>query len=258
MVNPRRFRADVPAAVRDFRPILVSLNIRDRPKHRAVFIAEFDHLDLLNFDECSIQVLVADLDECIGMFISSSTTSGLCRCYIVLNKSLFDNTTTSGSEQLKITGVHEFIHFLAFLYAATTVDMSNLKESIRQRLNTKIDSLPHDRLIKIYNLLTDRAGHDEDPPEELTDKHFRLDIEGDTPDYNILFNNFMFSRDLFETDFTSEKQAEFKRLAETNQESKAIDLLIESLKRVASAKAVPFKLAYKQLMTWVRYYSPKE
>jgi hypothetical protein len=255
MVNPRRFRADVPAAVRDFRPILVSLNIRDRTKHRAVFIAEFDHLDLLNFDECSIQVLVADLDECIGMFISSYTKSGLCRCYIVLNKSLFGNTTISGSEQLKITGVHEFTHFLAFLYAATTVELPKLKESICQRLNTRIDSLPHDRLIKIYNLLADRTGNDEDLPEELTDKHFRLDIEGDTPDYNILFNNFMFSRDLFETDFTSEKQTEFKKHVKANQESQAIEILVESLHRVSTAKAVPFKLAYKQLKTWIHHYT---
>jgi hypothetical protein len=83
----------------------------------------------------------------------------------------------------------------------------------------------------------------------LTDIHFRLDIEGETPDYNLLFYHFMFSKDLFETEFTAEKQAEFKRLIETKNrynEEKAINLLVNAIPKVSKEKYVPYRLAFNQ------------
>jgi hypothetical protein len=105
-----------------------------------------------------------------------------------------------------------------------------LKEKILQRLNGQIDRLP----INLYNLLANKALDEYPFFDELTDKHFRLDIEGDTPDYNILFYHFMFPKDLFEADFTPEKQAEFKRLIEaTDRQDEAIQLLIKSIETVS-------------------------
>jgi hypothetical protein len=258
MIKSRKYRAEVIEAVRTFRPVLKALKIREPEQHRPVFIAEFDHLHLLELDFCSIEILIADLDECTGMFVSAYTKSGLFRNYIILNSWLFDAIQQDKREQLKITGIHEFCHFIAIVYAATTVTIDRLKETILRRLHARIDRLPKDTLIKIYNLLSNKAPAEDYFLEELTDKHFRLDIEGDTPDYNILFYHFMFSKDLFETEFTTEKQIEFKRLIETREkqnEEAAINLLVDSIAKVSKEKCVPYKLAFNQLVEWVHTYA---
>jgi hypothetical protein len=258
MVKSRKYRAEVIAAVKTFRPVLMALKIREPNQHRPVFIAEFPHLHLLDLDSCSVQILIADLDECTGMFISAYTKTGLFRNYIVLNKTLFDASKRETWEQLKITGVHEFCHFIAIVYAATAFTVDQLKERILLRLNARIDRLPKETLIKIYNLLSTKAPQEDQYFEELTDKHFRLDVEGETPDYNILFYHFMFSKDLLETDFTELKQIEFKRLIETGDklnEEKAINLLAESIKKVALNKCVPPRLAFNQVLEWVHTYT---
>ena len=258
MIRSRKYRAEVIVAVRTFRPVLAALKIRDPKQHRPVFIAEFDHLHLLELDFCSIEILLADLDECTGMFVSAYTKSGLLRNYIILNKSLFDDSKQETKEQLKITGAHEFCHVIAILYAATAVTIELLKEKILHRLNARIDRLPKETLIKIYNLLSNKAPQEDQFFEELTDKHFRLDIEGATPDYNIIFYHFMFSKDLFETEFTVEKQTEFKQLIETKDkqnEDKAINLLVEAIIKVAREKCVPYRLAFNQVLEWVHTYA---
>jgi hypothetical protein len=256
MVKSRRYRAEVISAVKTFRPVLMALNIREL-QHRPVFLAEFDHLHLLDLDSCSIEVLIADLGECIGMFASAYTDTGLLRCYIILNRSLFEDKTTKVQQQLKITGIHEFCHFVAIIYAATTVSIKLLKENILSRLNAKIDKLPHENLIQIYNMLANDTDTTDSYPDELTDRHFRLDIEGETPDYNVLFYHFMFSKDLFETDFDETKQIEFKRLMHCKSgesQKKAVEILLASLKKITNEKHVPYKMALRQLMQWVHSY----
>jgi hypothetical protein len=235
----------------------MALKMRDPVHSRPIFLAEFDHLHLLALDFCSIEILIADIGECTGMFISSYTKSGLLRNYIILNKSLLDSSEQADREQLKIIGVHEFCHFIAILYAANVVSIETLQERILQRLNGRIDKLPKETLINLYNLLANKASHEYPFFDELTDKHFRLGVEGDTPDYNILFYHFMFSKDLFETDFTPVKQAEFKRLVETKDEqdlATAVQLLLESIKTVSKEKCVPYKLAFNQVLEWVHSY----
>jgi hypothetical protein len=234
----------------------MALKIREPAQYRPVFIAEFVHLHLLELDFCSIEVLIADLDECTGMFISAYTNTGLLRNYIILNKSLFDFSRQEIKEQLKITSVHEFCHFIAIVYAATAVTIDILRKNILHRLNARIDRLPKDTLIKIYNLLSNKVPQEDQFLEELTDRHFRLDIEGETPDYNLLFYYFMFSKDLFETEFTVDKQMEFKRLIETKNkqdEEMAVNLLVNAISKVSKEKCVPYKLAFNQVLKWHTY-----
>jgi hypothetical protein len=234
----------------------MALKLRDPEHYRPVYIAEFDHLHLLELDSCSIEPLLADLDDCSGIFASAYTKTGLLQNYIILNRALFNRENQEIREQLKITGIHEFCHFVAIVYAATTrMEIETLKKSILKRLNAKIDKLPKETLIEIYTILSDERDKRDYFPEELTDKHFRLDIEGNTPDYNILFHHFMFSKELFETDFTKEKQDKFKELYKKKDAKEAVEFLLESLKKVTQEKDVPYNLAFNQLLKWVHKYT---
>jgi hypothetical protein len=72
--------------------------MREPEQERIVWLAEFEHLHLPEMDFCSIEILIANLDECTGMFVSSYTMSGLLRNYIILNKSLLDNSKKETKE----------------------------------------------------------------------------------------------------------------------------------------------------------------
>jgi hypothetical protein len=80
-----------------------------------------------------------------------------------------------------------------------------------------------------------------------------LGIEGNTLDYNILFYHLMFSKELFETDFTKEKRDKFKDLINKDTEG-AVNLLLASLNKISQEKDIPLKMAYKQLKSWIRSY----
>ncbi len=240
----------------------MALNIRDTEKHRHVFLAEFDNLDILNLDYCRISILVADLDYCDGLFVSSYTKTGLLRNYLILNNSLFANDSRQKKYLLKITGVHEFCHFIAIIYAITASSIEIARENIKKRLNGTLDELTRTNVLKIYDILSERIPDntsEDDIPEEMTDSHFRLDFEGETPDYNILFRNFLFSQELFETEFDANKQREYKKLVKTGKKdnlSKAVnDILVPSLIKIANEKCIPLLFAKKQLLKWLHLYS---
>jgi uncharacterized protein YeeX (DUF496 family) len=255
-MSPALYRTDVQAAVRIFRPVLKALNIRNSKKYRPVYFSEFLHLDFLNLDYCSIEILIADLDDCVGLFVSSYTKKKLLRNYLILNSSLFSEHREI-TEKLKITAVHEFCHFLAIIYALTTVSIEELKERIAARLTSKIDKLPNETIVELYTLLSSKAPKNTDL-DEATDKHFRLDYEDSTIDYYILFCHLLFSRELFETEFDIEKQKEFKHLFNQrakNAQDRAIVLLLESLEKVCEEKSILYSFAYKQLIKWAYKYT---
>jgi hypothetical protein len=235
----------------------MALKIREPKNHRPVFFAEFEHLDLLGLDFCSVEILVADIGDCIGMFVCAYTKTKLLRNYIILNSSLFANEGHEVGEQRKITAVHEFCHFIAIVYMVTSVTLPKVKEKIAQRLNAKIDRLSNEAFIELYALLSSHAPRSPRPSgiDETTDQHFRLDYEDAALDYYLLFRHLLFSKDLFETEFDSAKQAEFKKLIKNNKD-KAISLLLTSLKKVTHDKWVPYPFAYEQLLEWVHTYMP--
>ena len=79
------YRSDIKEAVRIFRPVLQGLKIRSEADHPVIYFAKFDDLNHLNLDECSVQVLVADIDAS-GMFAIKYTSQGLLRAYIILSR----------------------------------------------------------------------------------------------------------------------------------------------------------------------------
>lgn len=87
--------------------------------------------------------------------------------------------------------------------------------------------------------------------------HFRLQYEGDTPDYALLFKHFMFSRELFEEYFTKDEQNLLKKTSGSKnikEAEKTIDDFLKKIENVAKEKSVPFRLAIKQVFSWIEDY----
>jgi hypothetical protein len=233
--------------------VLQGLKIRSRADHPVIFFAEFDELNHLNLDECSVQVLIADINTS-GMFAIKYSNQGLLRAYIILSHKLYDNPKKAMKELRKIAGVHEFVHFIAVVYVATVTGTASLRSQLLERLQRTVKKLPGADLLTLYNALTSKVRTD-DVPGELTDTHFRLGYEGSTPDYELLFLHFMFSRELFETYFDTAKQTQFKDFNATNDDKKALQILTDALYEAANDKDVPIKLALNQLLEWVHVYT---
>lgn len=92
---------------------------------------------------------------------------------------------------------------------------------------------------------------------ELTDTHYRLNCEGETVDYSILFKHLMFSKELFEEFFSEQDRIDFKENVLSGKESninKAIEIFQKALDNAEKAKDIPHKLALNQATSWVREY----
>jgi hypothetical protein len=250
-VSPSQlYRTDVKEAVRIFRPVLQGLKVRSNTEHPIVFFAAFDQLINLSLDECSIQVVVAEMTT-QGIFFFKHTKQGSLRAFIVLNKMLYDNPKKEMKELLKTAAVHEFVHFLAVVYVATAIPPGELRTKLLHKLQAVIQKLPGQELLDLYygikNQFSTEAinGH--------ADAHYRLDHEGQTPDYSLLFLHLMFSRELFEEYFNKTEQQQFKTIIKQDK-NQAIQLLIRSLNMAADDKDIPVPLALGQLMEWVHVY----
>ena len=249
----KNYRNDVSIAVNFFRPVLSKLNIRNKEKQEDVFLVEFDHLDFLNLETCVVTVLLANLDKAGGLFFCRKTEN-ITACYIILNSNLYNNE--GNLEKVKIVGVHEFCHFMAIIYSLTATTIEKQRDFLTKRLSKKIDDFDIAALNTFYQALTQDDVKTDDIAE-FSDNHFRLDCEGDTVNYDVLFNNFLFSKELFEEYFKREKQKQFKILLEKADDAsvqEGISLYMQTITNAAEDKSVPVKYAKKQAFAWVKDY----
>jgi hypothetical protein len=108
-------------------------------------------------------------------------------------------------------------------------------------------------VLNIFFTLSGQNNSEFTPPE-LTHSHFKLGLEGQTPDYGVLFLHLMFSRELFEEYFDQARQIQFRNLFTTGRRDDAIRLLFNTLAAAADDKDVPINTAKNQLFEWAHVY----
>ncbi len=249
------YRKDLPTIINYFRPILARLNIRNPEKQDWVCLAEFEYLDFLKLNNLAIKVLVGDIGNQRGMtFLRHSDSTGLDMFYILISEKLYEDSTDL--KKAKIIGVHEFCHFMAVLYTLTSTTIEHHRQVLINRLSKKIEKLDSEVLDKIYMALEVNGDWNVDEMK-FDDDHYRLQYEGDTENYDILFKHFLFSKELFEEYFDLDKQKEFRNLISTRNEENvksAINIFMKSIEIAAEAKSVSLELAKKQASKWVDAY----
>lgn len=255
-----QYRTNVEVAIKYFRPILSALKIRERDKQDLVYLANFDHLDLLNLDNVVITVLLADLDTTEGMFFCREENSYF-HCYIVINNKLYDKKLIT---KVKVAGIHEFCHFMAVIYTLTITSIESQKQNLQNRIKQKVDELSSESLNRLYSVLSNspiiakeecNSGNESIP--ELDDSHFRLNCEGSTIDYDILFKNFLISKELFEQYFDKAKQNTFRDLMNSKEkkDNETAYLLWENcLKDISNTKSIPIRFAFEMTIPWIKSY----
>lgn len=242
------YRTNIATAVKYFRPVLSRLRLRSK-NSQSVYLAEFDHLEMLGLDHCIITVIYANLKTASGLFFCRKEGE-IIECFIVLNDSLDIKKT-------KIAGVHEFCHALAILYTITLISTEELKDRLFDRLSKEIDELNTEALNKLYSALNSYKDKANVEDFEFPDSHFRLNCEGDTVDYSMLFRHLLFSKELFDETFTKNEREEFKNLMNSNNEQENNEgavMYINKAKEIAKNKDVPERLAVSQAISWAKEY----
>ena len=185
MTDRNQYRSDPIETVRLFRPVLRALKIRQKDGHLPVFLASFDQLAFLNLDECSIQFAAGKI-EAASLFIAKYTSQGrLLRAYIIVNDKLFDSQNKGMKEMRKIAGVHEFIHFLALIFAATLSSREDMRSMLLGRLQNKEEYFDREKQIQFRELYT--SGQAENATRLLLDTLRTAADDKDVP-YNTAKN----------------------------------------------------------------------
>lgn len=243
------YRNNIEKAISFFRPVLASLSLRKIENQRSVYIAEFDRLEFLELDNMKITVVPAKLETGTGLFFYRNTNE-LVDCYIIINSNLYEKSL----EEVKFTGVHEFVHLMALVYLLTSTGVEHQREILAKRMEDKIDSLNKDSLNRFIKALSQEKKA-ENFSVEFGDKHFRLNDENMDLDYSDLFNHFMLSKELFEVYFTLEHQQTFSKMLENKKASgKAVEFYGTFIEKAEKDKNIPHEMAFNQAISWVNDY----
>jgi hypothetical protein len=259
---------DEDRAVKAFRPVLRRLRLREqRSVKPEVFLADFPQLDLLDLDLWSIHVMPAPLvkEGSYGMFalVQHPKAPDRTLCCLFIESSLYDSLEQGSAEDqkrdrlwIKHIGVHEFVHFIAWVYVATTVTYdvtrAQFMKMFKERLRDRVDAKTVKDLLNA--LKTESPTYWQDT--RFNDSHFRIKRSGQPSEcelkYDKLYLALLFSRELFEEEwFTKERQQEVLSFG-TKGEQKT--LIGQGALEVADEKSVLSTTAEHRLATWIEDY----
>jgi len=270
-----RFRTDLDRAVKAFRPILRALHLRQKGQKPEVFLAKFATLDLLDLNNWSIQVVPMDLitHGLAGAFaLKEKNNNGKVHyiSYIFIEQSLYsklDNCSADDRErimqEIKHIGIHEFVHFIAWIYTITVDNTDEARTVWMKRFEERLVTKTSDKFIKeLLNALNTNELINYFSNPDFKDSHYRVRPDSSIPrdndlDYSKLFLRFLFSRELFEEQY---QIANIKTLLSdsslTKDEKK--HRLREAAYEIAKEKSIQALTADHRLAEWIEEYFKPE
>jgi len=267
------FRRDEDRAVKAFRPVLRSLHLREPSEQKRIRLVKFRALSLLDLDDWSICVVQTPLAK-YGMkgafvlrHISPDPNDQSKSCgymgYIFIERELYEQLEVSTDADLKqqrlidikLIGVHEFVHFLACIYAITSVSLEEARKRMYKRVQERLQDRVDEKTVREIREALD-GGKPFDMNPRFNDGHYRI-TAGNLPenflDYGRLYRVLLFSRELFEEEFlTEEKLEEILSNGATEAEQKRE--IGRGAAEVAERKSVQVRHALHRLSRWIAQY----
>jgi hypothetical protein len=157
---------------------------------------------------------------------------------------------------IKHIGVHEFVHFIAWVYTVTTVTYGVARARFMKEFKKRVlDRVANETVDDLLNALkTESPTYWQDT--RFNDSHFRIKRGGQSSEcrlkYDKLYLALLFSRELFEEEwFTTEKQQEVLSFGTKGEQKKLIG---RGASAVADKKSVLPVTAEHRLATWIEDY----
>jgi hypothetical protein len=238
--------------IKTFRPLLQSLKVQAMPPPQEmtiVYLADKRDWIIKGMGRCIVVIEQCALpDEVGGMLITSHDTDlDYFRLHIVINISLCNKINLDDRARQKITAVHEFTHTVAALSALSRVRSKDLVKRLKDIFKKKTHAIyltDIEQLVQELNTSLPVAkpikSKKDAKKEYFPDEHFRLGFEDFPISYPIIFNEFLFSREMFE-EYFSEEIITLICEAFQKKDSKALSNLILPLTNQISQEKALYK-----------------
>jgi len=268
MEKPNKFTYDLESAIDCFLPVLEHLQIKedisDNPE--TVCLSHFRNLKNIEIiNKWEIIILKADLkadlknNDRTAKFILSSVDpelkDSMLKCFIVIDKIYYlkNENCKSVNETRVIIAVHEFMHFLSFVFLRLHNSRTVFLKILKERLSEKINYLLKDTL-ELYKFFNEIRLIDDFDSDQTRDKHFRLEKDDPPLNYRELYRNLMLPLQLFDKHFSKEEKEEFSSLWKRQGYREAIELYKSIAIRVAREEWITEKFAIHQAFELLKKY----
>jgi hypothetical protein len=184
-------------------------NIPFPPDFTVVYLADNRNLAVLGMGRCIVIIEQRRLPEKVGgMFITShNADSDYFKLHILINSGLCNKSDLHSRTLQKIAAVHEFTHTVAALSAIGRVGSRELIKRLKRILRKKTHAIYYEDIqqvaVELRNSLLVKKNRSEKPTKtaRFTDEHFRLGFEDFPVSYPVIFEEFLFSKEMFDEYF---------------------------------------------------------
>jgi hypothetical protein len=212
-------------AIKIFRPLLKLLDIQNipiPPEIREIHLFDKREWILQGMGKCTIVIEQRDLPKKIGgLLITSHNIIGnhnYFKLNIIIASRLCNRRNHRGRSFQKLTAIHEFTHAVATLSAISRVQSNELIERLKEIFRKKTHVLYIRDLARLAAEISKRSWipfflqRNSIRKRIFSDQHFRLGFEDFPVSYPIIFEEFLFSKEMFEEFFSQEQIDEICRL----------------------------------------------
>jgi hypothetical protein len=234
--------------IKTFRPLLRLLkvqNIPNSPDFTMVYLADMRDLILKGMGRCIVIIEQRSLPDNVGgMLITSHDTElDYFRLHIIINSSLCNKPGLNDRARQKITAVHEFTHTVAALSAISRVRSKDLIKRLKEIFRKKAHALYLTDLEHLTNELNNSLTVNIRPKKAadtkyFPDEHFRLGFEDFPVSYPIVFDEFLFSREMFDEYFAGEDIGSVCEALRKKNMAKVTGTIVPAIKKISQEKAL--------------------
>jgi hypothetical protein len=234
--------------IKTFRPLLRSLKVQsipDPPGFTEVYLVDMRALVIQGMSRCIVFIEQQNLPNNAGGMLITSHDMELdyFRLHIIINSSLCNKTDLNDRALQKITVVHEFTHTVAALSAISRVRSKELIKRLKDIFRKKAHALSLTDLEHLADELNNSLAVDIRPPKTANtkyfpDEHFRLGFEDFPVSYPIVFDEFLFSKEMFEEYFSKDNISSICEALRKKNMAKVAEMIVPSLKKISQEKAL--------------------
>jgi hypothetical protein len=217
------------------------------PGFTVVYLADIRNLVIQGMGRCVVVIEQRDLSENTGglLITSHDTELDYFTLHIVVNACLCNKTDLNGRALQKITAVHEFTHTVAALSAISRVRSKELIKRLKDIFREKTHALHLDDIEHLARELSNSLAIEKITNPKKTantkhfpDEHFRLGFEDFPVSYPVVFDEFLFSKEMFDEYFSPETVVSLYEALRRREHAEINNIIAPALEKISQEKAL--------------------
>ena len=242
-------------AIQTFRPLLKALdvqNIPNPPDFKMVFMNKREWI-VQGMGKGLVTIEQADLPLAVGGMHVTRYDDKLdfLTLQIVINSNRCKKNTLEERIARKIAVVHEFTHAVAALTAKSRARSKPLIERLEKILHRKAHATKNADIEQVIDDLSDfldiRFSRQRRKRKSFPDEHFRLGFEDFPVSYPVIFEEFLFSKEMFEEYFSPDDIQTMCGAVRDHDSKTFSDLVVPRAEKISNEKALDFKFVLARI-----------